>query len=135
MANTKLKEFRQLVLEKFDYKCAYCGIYLDGAFHLDHYIPKRRYTDTHKELVRMGIIEHKEKGKDNFENYMPSCISCNSSKSDLSIEEFRDRIYNRLVRLNNNSSEYIIAKRFGLVIEVQNEIIFHFENYTNNIKI
>jgi hypothetical protein len=66
---------------------------------------------------------------------MPSCISCNSSKSDLSIEEFRDRIYNRLVRLNNNSSEYIIAKRFGLVIEVENEIIFHFENYTNNTKI
>jgi len=127
----KTQEFRNSVLDKYDKRCAYCGTDLHGTFHLDHFIPKRRYTKTHYELVEMGLIDKKERGKDIFENYMPCCQSCNSSKSDLSIEEFRDRIYDRIVRLNKNSGEYNIAKRFGLIIEVNKPIIFHFEKYTN----
>lgn len=125
-------ELRRSVLLKFDCRCAYCGIDLsDGIFHLDHFIPKRRYTETYYDLVRIGKIEPQERGKDKFENYMPCCASCNSSKSDLNIEQFRNRVYDRVVRLNNNSGEYKIAKRFGLVIEVDKPIIFHFEKYNN----
>ena len=115
------KEFRASVLTKFDFKCAYCGIDLSGErFHLDHFIPKRRgkYRD-----------ETKERGKDTFENYMPSCPQCNASKSDLSIEDFRERVYSRLVMLNKYSGEYRMAKRFGLVVEDNKPIIFHFESY------
>lgn len=124
--------FRQSILNKFNGLCAYCGTDLStGGFHIDHFIPKRRYSKTYQELVDRGIYERKPTGKDEFDNYMPCCAPCNSSKSDLSIEEFRDRVYDRVIRLNKNSHEYNIAKRFGLVIEVNKQVIFHFEKFIN----
>jgi len=132
MAKSQSQEFRQSVLDKFGCKCAYCGIDLTGSvFHLDHFIPRRRYNDTTLWYIQNGFQEKREKGSNKFENYMPCCPSCNSSKSDLNIEEFRDRVYDRLKRLNQHSGEYNIAKRFGLVIEVNKPVIFHFEKHEN----
>jgi 5-methylcytosine-specific restriction endonuclease McrA len=122
-------EFRQSIFNKFGGKCSYCGIDLDNKFHLDHFIPKRRYNKTHKELVSIGYYPDMEKGNDKFDNLMPCCASCNSSKSDLSIEEFRVRVLERVERLNKFSGEYNIAKRFGLVKEISTQVIFYFEKF------
>lgn len=118
---------RQSVYDKYSGCCAYCGCDLLGKFQVDHFIPKRRYK--YKDWNFNKCLEI---GKDIIENYMPCCCSCNSSKSDLSLEQFRDRIYDRVDRLNKYSSEYNIAKRFGLVQEIKSEVIFHFEIMENN---
>ena len=122
------KEKRQSLFHKYGGKCSYCGCDLtENNFQIDHYIPKRRgsndfYHSNYK----------KEKGSDNIENLYPCCGSCNASKSDLDLEDFRERIYDRINRLNKYSTEYNIAKRYGLIQEIKKPIVFHFEIYLNN---
>lgn len=113
-------EVRKLVFEKFAGHCAYCGCKLGKGFHIDHLIPKRRYS------YDKGILQ---RGSDTVENFMPSCHSCNSCKSDLSLDDFRQRVSDRVLRLKDYSSEYNIAIRFGLIKEVTSEVIFHFEKF------
>lgn len=123
--------FRQTILDKCNGNCAYCGIELTQYFHIDHFIPKRRYNKSHRDFIKLGYEEELPRGGDEIENLMPCCASCNSCKSDLDIEQFRDRLYDRIYRLNNTCSEYIIAKRFGLVKEIGIRVIFYFETLEN----
>ena len=115
--------FRKTVFDKYDGHCAYCGCRLGVKFTIDHFIPKRRYK------YRYSWKSDLEVGSTSIENSMPCCQSCNSSKSDLTLDQFRERILDRVVRLNNLSGEYNIAKRFGLIAEVSNEVIFYFEKF------
>ena len=72
---------RQRVLEKCKGRCAYCGEPLIWArWQIDHVVPL-----------------HKG-GKDELENMIPSCASCNHYKSTLDLEQFRDRQYTGLRR-------------------------------------
>lgn len=115
------------VFHKFNKKCSYCGHRIEfESFHVDHLIPKRRYKN-----LEYHANKDKEIGTNHIDNLMPSCTSCNSSKSDLSLDEFRERIYDRVKRLNNFSHEYKIAKRFGLVKEISKPIAFYFEIFNN----
>lgn len=126
MANRKLSDpsFRQIVYEKCDGRCGYCGDFLiDGKFQIDHIEPKRRYKHNYGEIII--------RGGDSIDNLMPCCISCNSCKSDLSVESFRERVLDRINRLHG-ISEYNIALRFGLVEEKPiDEIVFYFETLSN----
>lgn len=128
MANSayeKVKARRLTVLGKFGSKCAYCGCDLRiNNFHIDHIKPKNRNKN--------GFSYYEPDGLDHIDNLHPSCSSCNSSKLNMSIEQFREHILNRLYRLNRDSTHYQIAKRFGLVIETDKEIIFHFETFPDN---
>ena len=117
------KEIRQTVYEKYDKRCAYCGCYLFYIkdMQVDHLVSKfhfkfkmaKKYTD--KEL-------------NDIENLMPSCRVCNKWKSCHSVEQFRFEIQEQLKRLNEYSSNYRLAKKYGLVEEKQQSIIFYFEN-------
>lgn len=116
-------DFRLQIFNKTGGKCAYCGCRLsETSFHVDHIIPSR------KSNPQLGIPS---RGSDCIENLLPSCDSCNCSKSDYSVENFRHFIKNRVERLNSFSSEYRIAKRFGLVEEKNIEIQFYFETLTH----
>jgi len=126
MDNNKRIAIKNAVYEKYNGQCAYCGHYLEDSFHVDHFIPKRRYK--RDDCLPFHRNFKKEAGGDNFENLMPSCPSCNSCKSDLSIEEFRDRIYDRVNRVKLYS-EFNIAHRYGLIIESNIRIVFHYENF------
>lgn len=110
---------REKIFNKYFGHCAYCGCTLERGWHLDHFVPKRRGNSYSQGVVR---------GKDEISNYMPACKSCNSCKSDLDIEDFRDRVSDRIKRLKDYS-EYNIAKRFGLVKEVNVPVIFFFEKF------
>lgn len=65
----------------------------------------------------------------NLDNQMPACASCNINKHSMSIEEFRHLISNFIVSLNRDSTQYKIAKRYGLVREAIKEVVFYFETF------
>jgi hypothetical protein len=71
------------------------------------------------------VGEHK--GINEIINYNPSCISCNSSKNELTIEKWRKELSLKIMRLNRDSSQYKLMKRFGLIKETGFPIIFYFE--------
>lgn len=64
--------------EKQNHKCTYCGglFYCDGnittVFNIDHDIPTSRG------------------GKDTIDNIVLSCVSCNSTKANMTGDEFRE---------------------------------------------
>jgi 5-methylcytosine-specific restriction endonuclease McrA len=118
---------RKLIFNKYKGHCAYCGceIFIN-KFHIDHKMPLRRGTNDSelKESIR---------GKNSIDNFNPSCISCNSSKNEMSIETWRKELSLKIMRLNRDSSQYRLMKRFGLIIETKNEIIFYFEKHEQEI--
>lgn len=102
---------RKIVFEKYGGRCAYCGCKLKLRFCVDH-------------------IHSKHTGGNNkIENYNPSCFSCNSSKSTLSIEKWRKQLSHKIVQLNRDSSIYRAVKRFGLVKEINKNVVFYFEHH------
>ena len=66
---------------------------------------------------------------DTLENMNPSCPSCNINKHSRSIEEFRKQIKGFVRSLNLRSTQYKIAKRYGLVEETEIDVEFYFEKY------
>lgn len=108
---------RQKVFEKYNGNCAYCGCELQKGWHIDHLKPIKRYYD--------GTCENPE--LDVFENYMPSCPSCNIQKNSYSLEQFRSNIKQFVVSLNKYNTQYKFAKRYGLIKEAVIEIKFYFE--------
>lgn len=119
------KELRQSVKNKCNGHCAYCGILLGDKFHVDHLIPvKRISTWENGKFKPTGKMENPE--MDTFDNMLPSCASCNIIKSSLHLEVFREIIEDRLVQLERESN-YRVAKRYGMIIEVPKKIVFYFE--------
>lgn len=47
----------------------------------------------------------------------------------MSLENFRQLVAGFMKHLNERSTQYKIAKRYGLVQEVEKEIQFYFETY------
>lgn len=68
-------ELRQATWEKTNGTCFYCGVQTTPfvTFRIDHFVP-----------VAHG-------GKNDPANLVPACQTCNSRKSALDIEDFRDR--------------------------------------------
>lgn len=69
---------------------------------------------------------------DNFENLVPACPPCNIMKSSMDIEAFRWLIGNFINRLNRDVTVYRHARRYGLVKETGNEVVFWFERKGEN---
>ena len=94
------RQDRDKVLNKYGCKCAYCGNALTiSTLKLDS-TPDSIY---------------------------PSCMRCKKRKGHKSIEQFRFHIkaeHNRLQYLN---SKYSLCKDYGMVADVTNDVIFHFE--------
>ena len=120
---------RQKVFDKYGGKCAYCGCDLPTRWHIDHANALHRnsfWCKERKKFITDGTCNHPE--NENFENYMPSCPSCNISKSTLSIEDFREWIQDGVRRLNDNHyNAYKFGKRFGLIKETGATVKFYFE--------
>jgi len=73
------KDIRKHFFNKQNGKCFYCGQNLDEYFHLDHKLPKSRG------------------GKFIKENLVASCDFCNMSKSNSTLEEYRERVKKRVI--------------------------------------
>ncbi len=121
---------RQLVYNKFNGHCAYCGCILEKKWHVDHLLPIERnrvYDKINRKWKYDGTCNYPE--RNNIDNLMPACPSCNINKYSMSLESFRNLIQGFLKHLNNVSTQYKIAKRYHLIKEIQNKVAFYFEDY------
>lgn len=117
MKLTKLQ--RETLFGKYNGKCAYCGCELQKGWHVDHIEP----------IVRSwwnGTCEKPENKR--IDNCNPACASCNIMKSSESLESFRNKISGFINSLNQYSTQYKFAKRYGLVAETNIKVKFYFEN-------
>lgn len=121
---------RQLIFEKYNGKCAYCGCELEKGWHVDEIEPVRRnriwnYDKRRYEPDKSMPMMHPERL--HIDNQNPSCASCNINKHSASLEEFRELIKGFMKHLNEHSTQYKIAKRYGLVVETEIDVKFYFE--------
>lgn len=138
----KLTEIQKTELKnKYGGRCSYCSDPLSNRWQKDHFLPVERVTKYVKE--DSGVIARCTKGKpitytvmlkpenDNYDNLMPACAKCNNDKSSMDIEIWRQVIKHRIVTINKDPkyASYQKAKRFGLVVETNIDILFWFEVY------
>jgi hypothetical protein len=156
------KSDRQKIFNKYDGHCAYCGCELEKGWHVDEIEPVRRRYKTvaggwaldgkvlpksewihlsEDDIITKGLKWMDSRtipdGYDNpenlcIENQNPSCASCNINKHSDSLEGFRSLIAGFVKSLNRDSTQYKIAKRYGLIQETGIDVKFYFE--TQNTK-
>lgn len=125
------KKTRELVFEKYNGRCAYCGCELKKGWHVDEIEPVRRNWDIiDGKRVFNGKYEHPERF--HIDNQNPACASCNINKHSMSLEEFRNLISGFMKHLNEVSTQFKIAKRYGLVAETNIDVVFYFERSIND---
>lgn len=134
------KQTRQLIYQKFGGRCAYCGEELNGKFHVDEVEPccrsweyvkdengKRIYDSDRRDWKMKLVYLYPERL--HVDNQFPACASCNINKHSDSVEGFRKLIQGFMKHLNQVSTQYKIAKRYGLVKEDIKPVVFYFETY------
>lgn len=126
------KQQREKIYLKYSGKCAYCGCDITiKQMQIDHIIPQKDFLHYIKNRVRIPyFLTHlTELDVNNDDNLNPACIVCNKWKSSHDLELFRSELFEQIKRLNDYSSNYRIAKRYGLLEEKLKPIKFHFEQF------
>jgi len=121
---------KEMLFAKFDGLCAFCGHELGKRWHIFDIKPTKTLVTWKGNIIL---------GDDSYDNKLPACISCNSSRIhgggkrgevQLSIEQFRGWLYHEFDFMAHHSmtkSYYERAIKFGLIEETGNIIVFHFE--------
>lgn len=151
------KKDREIIFNKYGGKCAYCGETLQKGWHVDELLPcirKYKTISSHYILKATGEPANVRNLSENeltsefykwipsrnvsdgyshperlhIDNQMPACASCNINKHSMSLEDFRSLISGFMYHLNERSTQYKIAKRYGLVQETIKPIVFYFES-------
>ncbi len=124
----KKKINREKIKKKFNNRCAYCGERLGNFWNIDHVIPKSNFMDVIKENRQPKFLKHLRICDVNHDdNLFPSCASCNIYKDSMSLRLFRKELGKLLWRLNERTTIYRIAKRYGMIKEKEFKIVFYFE--------
>lgn len=104
------KPVRFKVYEKYNGHCAYCGCELElKDMQVDHIESVYWYN-----------------GANDIENYNPACRMCNFYKSTMPIEDFRKQL-GKLTSGLKDIFAYRLAKKYGLIQEVEKPVKFYFE--------
>lgn len=127
------KAVRKEIFDKYEGRCAYCGCELENGWHVDEIEPCRRIYREDLKVTEAGYkwsqklqgYTHPERL--HIDNQMPACPSCNINKHSMSLEEFRALIAGFMKHLNEVNTQYKIAKRYGLVKEFIEPVVFYFE--------
>lgn len=117
-----MNKARKAIWDKSGGKCWYCGCDLpEKGWHADHFEP----------IVRnwwSGADRPCERPEnDNEENKVPSCASCNIQKHSMPLETFRQSIQHFVHSLNSYHNQYKFAKKYGLILETNEPVLFWFE--------
>lgn len=119
------KKVREIVYQKYDCKCAYCGTELKEMkdMQVDHIITKQRLSD-HYLLQGKSI--------DDLSNLNPACRSCNKFKDTFSIEMFREQIQGQINKFRKYHPTFNLAERYGLfTCNEKVEVKFYYELIKN----
>lgn len=104
------KAERMAVYGKMGGHCAYCGKELKFEdMQVDH------------------VVALRSCGKDNLENMLPACRSCNHYKRGNSLEGWRKILESTPDTLYRDNYTYRQAVRFGTVTPTPKKIVFYFE--------
>ena len=110
------KQYRELIYNKYNGKCAYCGCGISlSRFHIDHIEPVLRS----QKIGNKNVYD--------LSNMNPSCLECNLMKSSYSLEEFRDKISGFTDKLRLRNAQYRFALKYGLIKEYSQDVVFYFE--------
>lgn len=126
------KQEREFVFNKYGGKCAYCGDPLQKGWHKDHIEAIERNHKWDFKKRKWKVVGMTKPELDIIENMNPSCPSCNINKHSMTIEQFRKQIKGFIKSLNLRSTQYKIAKRYGLIEETEIDVKFYFEIYEEN---
>lgn len=118
-----------MLFAKFDGSCAFCGFELGQRWHIWDIVPTKTLITKHGDII---------KGNESYENKLPACIACNSTRihhsydknMKIDIETFRQMLYHEFDFMANHSMTATYYKKmvkFGLIEETGKEIVFHFE--------
>lgn len=106
---------RQRIWAKSGGVCWYCGDPLAQGWHVDHMEPLR------------GGYDGFRQERDIETNMVPACPSCNVQKGPRNVEQFRHKIAHFVDSLNARHTQYVVAKRYGLIAETGAAVTFWFE--------
>lgn len=121
---------KEMLHQKFDGLCAFCGFELGERWHIWNIQPVQTVVNYKGEIII---------GDDSYENKLPACISCNTTRIHASgydknirvnIEEFRQWLYHEFDFMKNHSMTSTYYKKcikYGLIEETGKEIVFYFE--------
>lgn len=137
-----MKPNRKAVYDKYNGRCAYCGCELQKGWHVDEILPvvrsqryikdgngDRVWCEVKREYKIERYMEFPERMT--LDNQNPACASCNIMKSSEPLESFRNKISAFITSLNEYSTQYKFAKRYGLVMETVKPIVFYFEQVSS----
>ena len=117
---------RMEIWKKYGGRCAYCGCKIKlKEMQVDHAEAIYRHEKEY--------IEGKAEYLDDMENYMPACRMCNFYKTTYTPEQFRQRLQTVKERLEKQFI-YRIAKKYGMILEQEKEIVFYFEKAETEIE-
>ncbi len=123
-------EKRKIIHSKFDGKCAYCGIPIQiKDMQVDHIISKYNFKMCliHNWKIPEFLRHLTINDLDSIDNLFPACRVCNGWKSTYHLELFRSEIQEQVKRLNERHANYRMAKKYGLIQEVERPVVFYFE--------
>ena len=101
------KKTREIVYNKYNGHCAYCGCEIEMKdMQVDHIVPKYR----NNEKWIKGEI-----GTDDISNLNPSCRMCNFYKGMSRIDAFRTRLRNNLMFNLQKDFRFRLAQKYGMV--------------------
>jgi len=130
------KQERIKIHNKLNGHCAYCGENIElKDMQVDHIIPQRNFKMSIKNNFRVPeFLSHLTlEDLNHDDNLLPTCRVCNKWKSAHDLELFRNELSEQIHRLNERSSNYRIAKKYGLLAETIKPIVFYFERVSENV--
>lgn len=102
--NKSSSYLRNAIFQSYGKKCVYCGCgLLQRNMHIDHILPSK-LSDNCEEDVKEYVLELKKIGfvSDCIENYLPTCSSCNISKSNNVYSVSNLRYYHEMAKEHIN---------------------------------
>lgn len=121
---------KEMLFAKFNGLCAFCGYELGERWCIWNIEPQKTIVTYRGDIIL---------GNDSYENKLPACIACNSTRAHnsdkhlkIDIESFRQVLYHEFDFMKNYSmasTYYHKMIKYGLIKETGNEIIFHFEKH------
>lgn len=113
------KSVREKVHQKYGGRCAYCGQFITyKEMQVDHIEPLYLYEKEYEAGKADWLDEEK--------NLRPACRMCNFYKSTMTLEKFRKNLETMKDRLEKTFI-YRLAKRYGIVEEHNDPVVFYFE--------